>query len=62
LERAVGRHDAARAPLTPNQIVTIREPCPAADPREADLAIAVSLVETPRNYAAALLEPMENER
>jgi carboxyl-terminal processing protease len=61
LERAVGRHDAARAPLTPDQIVTIREPCPAADPREADMAIAETLVETPKSYAAALLEPMESD-
>jgi carboxyl-terminal processing protease len=52
---AVGRHDAARAPLTPDQIVAIREPCPAADPRVADMAIAETLVETPRSYAAALL-------
>ncbi len=61
MEAAVGRHDAAQAPLTPDQIVTIREPCPAADPREADMAIAQGLVETPRSYAAALLEPMEGD-
>ena len=61
LERAVGRHDAARAPLTPDQIVTIREPCPAADPRDADIEIAEMLVQTPRSYAAALLEPMDSE-
>lgn len=61
LEGAVGRHDAARAPLTPDQIVAIREPCPAADPREADMAIAETLLETPKTYAAALLEPMEND-
>jgi carboxyl-terminal processing protease len=61
LERAVGRHDAARAPLTPDQIVTIREPCPAADPRDADMEIAETLVQMPRSYAAALLEPMDNE-
>ncbi|HEX3995195.1 MAG TPA: S41 family peptidase [Acetobacteraceae bacterium] len=62
MEFAVGRHDAARAPLTPDQIVTIREPCPAADPRDGDLAIAERLVEAPKSYAAALLEPMEGER
>jgi carboxyl-terminal processing protease len=61
LERAVGRHNAARAPLTPDQIVTIREPCPAADPRDADMAIAQTLIATPASYAAALQEPMENE-
>jgi carboxyl-terminal processing protease len=61
MERAVGRHDAARVPLTPDQIVTIREPCPAADAREADMAIAQTLIETPRSYAAALLEAMEGD-
>jgi carboxyl-terminal processing protease len=58
---AVGRHDAARAPLTPDQIVAIREPCPAADPRDADMAIAETLVETPASYAAALVEPIEGD-
>jgi carboxyl-terminal processing protease len=62
LQSAVDRHAAARAPLTPDQIVAIREPCPAADPREQDMAIAETLVETPRSYAAALLEPMGNMR
>lgn len=57
---AVARHDAARAPLTPDQIVAIREPCPAADPRDADMAIAEKLVATPPSYTAALLQPMEN--
>jgi carboxyl-terminal processing protease len=51
---ALRRHDAARAPLTPDQIVAIREPCPAADPREADMAIAQGLIEAPGSYAAAL--------
>jgi carboxyl-terminal processing protease len=61
MEAAVGRHDAARAPLTPDQIVAIREPCPAADPRKADMSVAETLVETPASYAAALLEPLEND-
>ena len=35
MELALRAHRAARAPLTPDQIVAIRERCPAADPREA---------------------------
>ena len=32
-----------------------------ADPRDADLAIAETLVATPASYKAALLEPMEGD-
>ena len=59
---AVTRHAAARAPLTPDQIVAIREPCPAADPREEDIATAQTLIGAPASYAAALLPPMVGER
>ena len=59
---AVQRHNAARAPLTPDQIVAIREPCPAADPREADMDIAQKLIGNPASYAAALLAPMADDR
>ncbi len=52
---AVARHDAARAPLSPDQIVAIRQACPAADPRLADVGIAQTLIATPASYAAALL-------
>lgn len=52
---AIGRHDAARAPLPPDQSVAIREACPAADPHEADLGVAEALLATPAHYAAALL-------
>lgn len=61
MDAAVRRHDAARVPLTPDQIVAIREPCPAADPREADIGIALTLIGTPASYASALLEPMAGE-
>jgi carboxyl-terminal processing protease len=59
--QAVASHDAARAPLTPDQIVAIREHCPAADPREADMEIAQTLIENPAGYMAALLQPMGGE-
>jgi carboxyl-terminal processing protease len=58
----VKRHAAARAPLSPDQIVAIREPCPAADPRDKDLDIARMLIAAPTSYAAALLEPMAEAR
>jgi carboxyl-terminal processing protease len=61
MEVALRAHRAARAPLTPDQIVAIRERCPAADPREQDVAIAQTLIENPSSYNAALLEPMQDE-
>jgi carboxyl-terminal processing protease len=62
MQGAVRAHRAARAPLTPDQIVAIRERCPAADPREQDVAVAQALIDNPSSYAAALLEPMPDER
>jgi carboxyl-terminal processing protease len=62
MDGALKRHDAARAPLTPDKIVAIREACPAADPREADMGIAQTLIGTPESYAAALLGPLPDER
>jgi len=58
---ALSVHRAARAPLSPDQIVAIRGRCPAADPRSDDLAVAQSLIENPAQYATALLEPMPDE-
>jgi carboxyl-terminal processing protease len=49
---------AARAPLTPTQILAIRNACPAAEGREADLATARALIDNPAAYAAALLPPL----
>ena len=62
MDTAIRAHRAARAPLTPDQIVAIRGRCPAADPREDDMAIAQMLIEKPSSYAAALLEPMPEEQ
>ncbi len=59
---AVSAHRAARAPVTPDQIVAIRGRCPAADPRESDVAVAQFLVENAVSHAAALFEPMAEER
>jgi carboxyl-terminal processing protease len=58
---AVQVHRAARAPLTPDQIVAIRGRCPAADPRMEDMAVAQTLIETPASLHAALLEPVTGE-
>jgi len=62
MDAAVRAHRAARAPLTPDQIVAIRGRCPAADPRQEDMAIAQMLIEKPSSYSAALLEPMPEEQ
>ncbi len=62
MDGAVRLHDAARAPLTPDQIVSIRERCPAADPREQDMDLAKSLIESPSAYAAALPAPIAETR
>ena len=61
METALQAHRAARAPLSPDQIVAIRERCPAADPREADVELARGLLETPASYTAALFPPMPEE-
>jgi carboxyl-terminal processing protease len=62
LASAIEAHRAARAPLSPDQIVAIRGRCPAADPRESDVDVAEALVETPASYGAALLPPMADEQ
>jgi carboxyl-terminal processing protease len=49
---------AARAPLSPTQILAIRNACPAAEGRDADLAAARVLIDNPAAYAAALLPPL----
>ena len=50
---ALGRHDAARAPLPASEIVALRNACPAGEGREADLMAARYLLEHPAAYAAA---------
>jgi len=59
MQDAIQRHRAARAPLTPVEVLALRSPCPAAEGREADLATARSVIDNPAIYAAALL-PVSN--
>ena len=54
---ALARHHAARPPLAAAQALAIRSACPAAEGREADMAVARLLIENPVAYAAALLPP-----
>ena len=62
MDSAIRRHDEARAPLNPDQIVAIREACPAADPRREDMEIARTLIGASESYAAALLAPEPDVR
>jgi carboxyl-terminal processing protease len=62
MRAAIDEHRSARAPLTPDQIVAIRDHCPAADPRPEDLSVARSLLDNPTEYATALLPAMADER
>lgn len=55
---AVARSRAARAPMPVNEILDIRNACPAAEGRETDLRTAGYLIDNPAAYAAALLPPM----
>lgn len=57
---ALARHHAARAPLTAQQALTLRVPCPAAEGRDVDTGVARLLVENPALYATALLPPMRD--
>lgn len=54
---ALARHRAARAPLTPTEILAIRTACPAAEGGALDLLAAQRLIHDPTAYAAALLGP-----
>ncbi len=51
---------AARAPLTPTQMVGIRNVCPAAGGSDLDMEAARILVRNPAAYAAALLPPIRD--
>ncbi len=55
MARDIDVHRAARPPLSPTQILAIRNVCPAAEGRETDLAAARELIDNPAAYAAALL-------
>jgi carboxyl-terminal processing protease len=59
MQDAIDRHRAARAPLTPVQVLALRSACPAAEGRDADLATARTVIANPAVYAAALL-PVSN--
>jgi len=48
--------------LVPSQVLAIRNACPAAEGREADLMAARILLTNPAAYAAALLPPMNDSR
>ncbi|MGH7154268.1 MAG: S41 family peptidase, partial [Acetobacteraceae bacterium] len=54
---AIARTRAARAPIPPAEVVSLRDPCPAAVGREIDLEAAHYLIDNPTAYAAALLPP-----
>ena len=60
MAKALETHRAARAPLQPAQILAIRNNCPAAEGRDADIATARLLVHDPAAYAAALLPPLRS--
>jgi carboxyl-terminal processing protease len=57
LAAATSRHRLARAPLPPGEALVIRNICPAAEGRDADLTAARFLINTPNAYQAALIEP-----
>ena len=59
MEAALARTRHARAPLPPAKVVELRQPCPAGEGRDADLATARWLVAHPAGYTAALLAPAE---
>jgi carboxyl-terminal processing protease len=59
MQDAIDRHRAARAPLTPVQVLALRSACPAAEGRDQDLATARIVIANPAVYAAALL-PVSN--
>jgi carboxyl-terminal processing protease len=60
MAQAIATHRAARAPLTPTQVLAIRSACPAAEGRDSDLDTARLLIHDPAAYAAALLSPMRD--
>jgi carboxyl-terminal processing protease len=57
MSKALEIHRAARAPLQPTEALAIRNRCPAAEGRDADLDVARFLIRDPAAYAAALLPP-----
>jgi carboxyl-terminal processing protease len=60
MSRALEIHRAARAPLQPRETLAIRNICPSAEGRDADLDVARLLIRDPAAYAAALLPPINS--
>jgi carboxyl-terminal processing protease len=58
MSQALRIHRAARAPLQPTETLAIRNYCPAAIGRDADLEVARLLIRDPAAYAATLLPPI----
>jgi carboxyl-terminal processing protease len=58
MEAAIERQRSERAPISPNQIIDIRNACPAAEGRDGDMDAAKFLIANPAAYATALLPPM----
>jgi carboxyl-terminal processing protease len=58
MQHEIEEERSARAPLTPAHILAIRNVCPAAEGRDADLTTARALIDNPAAYAAALLPPL----
>ena len=54
---ALDRHNSARAPLPAAEVVDLRNACPAAEGRDADLDAAGFLLDHPTAYQAALSQP-----
>jgi carboxyl-terminal processing protease len=61
MQDAIARHGAARAPLSPVQVLALRSACPAAEGRDTDLATARTVIANPAVYAAALLPASTGE-
>jgi carboxyl-terminal processing protease len=57
---AVTAERAERAPVSPNQVLAIRNACPAAEGRDSDVEAARALIHDPASYAAALLPPLHD--
>ncbi len=62
MEQPLARHNAARAPLPVAEVVELRNACPAAEGRDADLDAAGFLLDHPAAYQAALMPAPTQER
>ena len=55
MARPLARLRAARAPVPASEVTALRNTCPPAEGRPADLAVARTLIEQPDAYATALV-------